>query len=189
MNADIDISDIVLKTDQLILRPFKMSDLDDFYNYASVKGVGEMAGWNHHKNKDESKEILELFIKEKNTFALVLNDKVIGSIGVDKYDEEDLIKYKDLKGREIGCVLAKEYWGQGIMVEAISKIIDYLFNDLHLDFLIYCYFSYNLQSKRVSEKLGFKYLKTNNNFKTRNGLIVDDCLTILNNPSSNPLSL
>ena len=46
MNAKIDISDIVIKTQRLTLCPFKEDDLEYFFEYAKVDGVGEMAGWN-----------------------------------------------------------------------------------------------------------------------------------------------
>lgn len=46
MNADFRINGKVIETERLILRPFKQTDLEDFYEYASVEGVGEMAGWN-----------------------------------------------------------------------------------------------------------------------------------------------
>lgn len=44
MNKPIDISTVILQTDRLILRPWQESDLNDFYEYASVDGVGQMAG-------------------------------------------------------------------------------------------------------------------------------------------------
>ena len=50
MNADIDISNVVLRTERLILRPWRMDDLNDFYEYASVDGVGQMAGWKPHES-------------------------------------------------------------------------------------------------------------------------------------------
>lgn len=56
MNKDIDISKVVLKTDRLILRIFHKDDLDDFFEYACVDGVGQMAGWAPHKDKQESKK-------------------------------------------------------------------------------------------------------------------------------------
>ena len=49
MNAAVDISNVILETERLILRPWKLEDLEDFYEYASVDGVGEMAGWPHHE--------------------------------------------------------------------------------------------------------------------------------------------
>ena len=45
MNATIDISNVVLKTKRLILRPWVESDLNDFFEYASVDGVGQMASF------------------------------------------------------------------------------------------------------------------------------------------------
>ena len=43
MNIPIDITQVTLKTDRLLLRPWRMSDLEDFYEYARVDGVGQMA--------------------------------------------------------------------------------------------------------------------------------------------------
>ena len=70
MNADIDISNVVLRTERLILRPWRMDDLNDFYEYASVDGVGQMAGWKPHESVEESRSILNMFINEKKTFAI-----------------------------------------------------------------------------------------------------------------------
>ena len=85
MNAEIDISNVVLKTQRLLLRPWRDDDLDDFFEYASVDGVGEMAGWSHHKTKEETKTILAAFIIGKKTFAIECGGKVIGSLGIEKY--------------------------------------------------------------------------------------------------------
>ena len=106
MNAYIDISDTVIKTERLTLRPWKNSDLDDFFEYASVPGVGEAAGWPHHKTKEESENILDMFIREKKTFAIEYEGKVIGSVGIELYDEDQLPEFADKAGREIGFVLA-----------------------------------------------------------------------------------
>ena len=65
MNAHIDVTDVILETERLILRPWTMNDLDDFYEYASQSGVGEMAGWKAHESIDESRKILTMFMKEK----------------------------------------------------------------------------------------------------------------------------
>lgn len=112
MNKDIDISKVVLKTDRLILRIFHKDDLDDFFEYACVDGVGQMAGWAPHKDKQESKKILEMFINDRNTFALVYDNKVIGSIGIHKYNEVKYPEFEKLACCEIGFVLSKDYWGK-----------------------------------------------------------------------------
>ena len=89
MNKQIDITNTVLTTDRLTLRPWRESDLHDFYEYASVDGVGQMAGWNPHRNAEESRMILGSFIKHKKTFALEYKGKVIGSLGIEEYSEEN----------------------------------------------------------------------------------------------------
>ena len=187
MNASFKIGGVTLETERLILRPFRQEDLQDFYEYASVEGVGEMAGWRHHGSIEESQEILDMFINEDKTFAIVLkeNGKVIGSLGVEKYGmEEALTEFNDYLGREIGYVLSKEHWGKGIMPEAASAIIDYLFCSLDLDFLTCGYYDFNSQSKRVQEKCGFKpYRKLN--MDTRLGTTEPGVLNLLTNPSKN----
>ena len=161
MNAEINISNVILETDRLILRTWELKDLDDFFEYASVEGVGEKAGWEHHKSKDKSLEILKMFIEEKKVFAIVLkeNQKVIGSIGIEELSEELDKDLDNLLGRELGYVLNKDYWNKGIMKEAVSKVVDYCFNTLKLNFLMASYFNYNIASKRVLENLNFKFYK------------------------------
>lgn len=160
MNAVVDITNVYLETERLILRPFKEDDLQDFYEYASVVGVGEMAGWPTHENIETSKMILDIFIKGKVTFALELKDnhKVIGSLGIEELRPLDET-YDALAGRDIGYVLSKDYWGKGLMVEAVKEVISYCFNKLDYDFLTCYHFNTNLQSKRVIEKVGFTFLK------------------------------
>ena len=187
MNADFKIDGLRLETERLVLRAFKDSDLKDLYGYASEEGVGEMAGWKHHESMEETKDVLDLFIKEDKTFAIFLkgNNKVIGSVGVEKYGMEDkLTEFSNYKGREIGYVLSKDYWGEGIMPEAVDAVIHYLFQKQSLDFLICGYYDFNNRSKRVQEKLGFKpYRKLTLN--TRMGTKENGVLNLLLNPDKN----
>ena len=160
MNKQIDITNVVLTTDRLTLRPWRESDLNDFYEYASVDGVGQMAGWNPHRNVEESKTILSHFIEGKHVFALEYQGKVIGSLGVEKYKEENYPDLDAFQGREIGYVLSKAYWGQGLMPEAVQAVINWLFKEMGLDFIICGHFDHNDRSRRVIEKCGFRYIKT-----------------------------
>ncbi|HHU81295.1 MAG TPA: GNAT family N-acetyltransferase, partial [Acholeplasmataceae bacterium] len=122
MNVAIDLSNVVLKTERLILRPWKEEDLYDFYEYASVEGVGVMAGWNRHTSITESKTILDRFIVGKRTFAVEKDGKVIDSLGVEQYFERLFPELDSLKGRAIGYILSKDYWGQGLMPEAVKEV-------------------------------------------------------------------
>lgn len=168
MNVEIDITNLILRTPRLLLRPFRQADLEDFYEYARVDGVGQLAGWSPHKNIEESQEILDLFIRGKNILALDYQGKVIGSIGIEKYKESYLTDFKDKRCRELGCALSKKYWGQGLMPEALNYLIDHLFEEVGLDYIFAGYFSFNTQSKRLQEKCGFlPYRKTT--LTTRSG--------------------
>ena len=187
MNADFTLNGLQIETERLLLRPFKQEDLADFYEYASVDGVGEMAGWRHHQNEEESKNILNRFIENDKLFAIVLknNNKVIGSLEIKKYGMEDeLTEFYEYKGRELGYVLSKAYWGNGIMPEAVKAVIEYVFNKLDLDFLTCAYYDFNKQSKRVQEKCGFKpYRKLI--MDTRLGTKEQSTLNLLINPNKN----
>ena len=187
MNAIFKINGKRLESERLILRAFKESDLEDFYEYASVEGVGEMAGWCHHESIEKSKEILDRFIEEDKTFAICLKEsgKVIGSLGIEKYGLEDkLTEFDGYRGREIGFVLSKEYWGIGIMPEAVNVVIDYLFNELDYDFLLCGHYNFNAQSKRAQEKCGFKPYRALT-METRMGTKEKGTLNLLINPQKN----
>ena len=187
MNAPIDVTGVVLKTERLVLRPWREDDLNDFYAYARVDGVGQWAGWTPHKSIEDSKAILELFIREKKTFALERAGKVIGSLGIETYEERRYpeLDLADRRGREIGYVLSKDWWGQGLMTEAVRAVIRWLFEDVRLDFIIAGHFVGNDRSRRVIEKCGFRYVKTIP-YDTQDGRTEDSMKYILYNPNSAP---
>lgn len=170
MNTPIDISGVTLQTERLTLRPWRESDLQDFYAYASVDGVGQMAGWTPHKDIEESKGILDRFIAGKHVFALEHQGKVIGSLGIEEYSEEYYPELSNISGREIGYVLSKQYWGGGLMPEAVNAVVKYLFDTVKLDFILVGHFTWNKQSARVIEKCGFRYIKSRP-YETRYGTV------------------
>lgn len=160
----------VLETERLILRDFYQTDLDDFYEYAKHPEVGPMAGWKPHESKEETFGILTSFRKKQEVWAIYHKDdkKVIGSIGVHR---------KSLNGQfELGYVLSKDYWGQGLVKEGCDIIIDYMFNVVGINQLIVEHFISNIQSKRVIEKLGFTFDKLVKECFTRYDGVKMDCL-------------
>ena len=61
--------------------------------------------------------------------------------------------------REIGYVLSKDFWGKGLMSEAVKEAIKYTFEKLLAD-VIWCgHFDINDRSRRVVEKCGFRFYK------------------------------
>lgn len=146
-----------LETERLILREWKLEDASDLYEYARTELVGPNAGWKPHQTIDESRDIIKKFIENQDTYAIVLkeSDKVIGSIGLHHHDIDETKKH--LKQVILGYVLNPDYWGKGIMPEAVQRVLDYGFSELRVG-LIWCgHFDFNQQSKRVIEKCGFSY--------------------------------
>ena len=161
MDTKIDVTNVKIETPRLLLRSWKESDLRNLFEYASVDGVGEMAGWKHHESIEETQNILHSFMSDKDVFALELKsaNKVIGSLGLHYSWANNDNDYADLAVKEIGYVLSKTYWGQGLMPEAVNAVINYCFDVLGLDALTVGHFEGNAQSKRVIEKSGFIFVK------------------------------
>lgn len=161
MNVDVDLSQVRIETERLRLRAFQEADLKDFFTYASVPGVGEMAGWRHHETLNQTWHVLENFMREKDVLAIwhKQDQKVIGSVGLHaSWANEDPI-YAAYRSKEIGYVLSKSYWGNGLMPEAVSVLIDFCFEKLDIDLLTCAHFTSNQRSRRVIEKVGFKYVR------------------------------
>lgn len=145
------------ETDRLILRNWDLSDFVDLYEYAKSPLVGPNAGWLPHKNEEESKKIISMFIEENDVLAIELksNKKVIGSIGLHERKPDENIN--ETKQCEIGFVLNPDYWGRGLVPEAVNEMIRAGFDEFGME-IIWCgHFEENNRSKRVVEKCGFEY--------------------------------
>jgi len=161
MDFPLDVTDIVIETERLTLRAFAKADLQDLYNYARVPGVGEMAGWPHHESIETTRTILDIFLANRDVFALwhKADKKVIGSLGLHSAWINREEEYKHLKAKNIGYVLSKDYWGKGLMPEALQAVIHYGFTTLEMEAFSIEHFVENAQSRRVIEKCGFKFVK------------------------------
>ncbi|WP_422486436.1 GNAT family N-acetyltransferase [Gudongella sp. DL1XJH-153] len=144
----------LLETDRLIIRRFKLSDLNDFYEYARDPAVGPDAGWDYHRSKDESLFILHKFSKSNDIWAIELkeNSKVIGSIGLHR-DK----KRENKSARMMGYVINAKYWGQGYATEASKRLVRYAFDVLKVDIISAYHYPHNERSKAVIIKCGFSY--------------------------------
>ena len=178
MNAPIDVTGVELRTDRLTLRPWKQEDLMDFFEYASVDSVGQMAGWLPHKTIQDSQKILDSFISKKKTFALDYQGKAIGSLGIEEYDERECPELDKRSARALGFVLSKDYWGRGLMPEVVNEVIRWLFEEQKLDAILCAHFDWNTQSAKVQQKCGFHFLKESI-YKTSYGTVEKDILNVL----------
>ena len=93
-----------------------------------------------------------LVADESDTFAFAVSadGKVIGSIGAFRQDNIHR------QTAELGYYISEEYWGKGIMTEAVKQLCDYVFT--HTDIIrIYAEpFAFNIGSCRVLEKNDFQ---------------------------------
>lgn len=146
-----------LETERLILRGWNTEDYLNFYEYASDERVCHSAGCAITKSIEDSKRNIELYISSNQCYAIVLKseNKVIGSIGMDNVAPDKSLK--DLKQRYIGYTINYKYWGNGYAPEAVKHLNKYLFEELELDLVWTSHYDFNIKSKRVIEKCGFKY--------------------------------
>ena len=64
-----------METNRIILRPWRDSDADVLYKWASDPDVGPRAGWAPHKSVEESLEIIRTVFKDAlHTWAIVLKE-------------------------------------------------------------------------------------------------------------------
>lgn len=148
-----------MQTRRLLLRPWRMEDLADFYAYAKDPEIGPNAGWKPHASIDESREILSDFVGNEEVNAIVLKEtgRAVGSLGLHR---DRLSHERAGPGREVGYVLSRSCWGRGLMTEAVRRAEQYAFEEMKLAFLSVAHFPPNGRSRRVIEKCGFRYEKT-----------------------------
>ena len=148
---------MILKTDRLILRPWREDDAEDLYKYASDSEVGPPAGWMPHTSVENSREIIRDVLSAPETYAVCLKEdgRAIGSIG---FHRADLASLDD--EYELGYWIGKPFWGQGLIPEAGAEMLRHAFDDLGMARVWCGYYDGNTKSRRVQEKLGFAYHHT-----------------------------
>lgn len=145
---------MILETERLILRPWEEADAEECYKYAKDPRVGPIAGWPVHTSVENSRQVIRDVLMVPETYAIVLKETglPVGSIGL---HHNDLAEKED--ELELGYWLGVLYWGRGIVPEAARELLRHAFEDLKLARVWCGYYDSNEKSKRVQEKLGFKY--------------------------------
>jgi len=146
------------ESSRLFLRPFTMADADDVYDYARHPDVGPRCGWPVHlSRKDSLTVITELFIPKNSERSYAIeeraSEKVIGSASIKSMT--DLRLDIPIPRFELGYVIHPDYWGRGLAAEASRCLVDDFFEKKYAKTLYCTHLDFNIQSKRVIEKLGF----------------------------------
>ena len=152
---------MVLKTERLILRHWTGEDAESLFAYAKDPKVGPIAGWPVHTSIENSSAIIRDVLSAEGTFAVCLkkDNIAIGSIGLITPEATHVSSINDDE-MEIGYWIGVPFWGQGLMPEAVKKLMEYAFTTLGCSALWCGYYDGNTKSKRCQEKCGFKYHHT-----------------------------
>ena len=102
--------------------------------------------------------------------AIVYDGKLIGSISVEKKDDD----------AEIGYMILNEYTNKGIGTEAVKQICPIAFKILSLEQITANVFQPNIASIRVLLKNGFKYKGAIPNAVIKDGYVYDLLIYVLN---------
>ena len=147
----------MLVTERLMLRPWEDRDAETLYEYARDPDVGPAAGWPPHQSLQESLHVIQTVLSGREAYAICLktDNRAIGAV------ELMLNRHTRMTGRddecELGYWLAKPFWGQGIMPEAVREMLRHAFEDAGMSKVWVGYYEGNAKSKRVQEKCGFRY--------------------------------
>ena len=144
-----------METNRILLRPWRESDAEALFKYASDPEVGPRAGWPPHKNVEESLGIIRTVFGTETMWAVELKEtsEAIGCVGYLPASASNLKIENDQC--EVGYWIAKPYWGKGICTEAMRLVVDYCFRVKGFTVLWGDYFPENPASGRVMEKCGF----------------------------------
>ena len=147
---------MTLETERLILRPWREADAADLYQYASDPAVGPIAGWPPHTSVAYSRAIIRDVLSAPETYAVVLKQtgQPVGSVGL-MLGRASNLGLPDDEG-EIGYWIGTPYWGQGLIPEAVRRLLQRGFEELDLRCIWCGYFDGNTNSHRVQQKCGFR---------------------------------
>lgn len=122
-----------LLTPRLTLRPVRMSDAADLYEYSRDPEVARHVLWDAHRSIHQTRAYIRYLLRQyraaaPSTFAIALRDtgKVVGTIGF-------MWVQPDNRSAEVGYSLSRAFWNQGYMSEALRAVVDFGFGQLGLN--------------------------------------------------------
>ncbi|MCC8075557.1 MAG: GNAT family N-acetyltransferase [Clostridiales bacterium] len=146
-----------LQTERLLLRRFRPEDAQAMFdNWASDPEVTKFLTWPPYQSVEDVRRYLtnlagEYRKEDRYTWAIVLRElgQPVGSISV---------AHQDLRVNsvEVGYCVGRAWWGQGIMTEAFSAVLDFLFDRVGVNRVTAQHDPENPASGRVMAKCGLR---------------------------------
>ena len=107
------------------------------------------------------------------SFAIEVDGAAVGGVGVILKD--DVFR----RSAEIGYWLGEEFWGRGIVSEALRAMTDYAFDTWDLCRISAGVFEWNPASMRVLEKAGYELEARSRNAVTKDGETIDELIYVI----------
>lgn len=138
---------------QFELRPFQSSDLSSLVKHANnhniAKNLSNKFAFPYTTDHGIAFINLALAATPTEIFAITINNEAVGSIGV--HPKTDI----HCKNAEIGYWISEEYWGNGIVPEAVKQMVNYGFKTFDITRIYASTYDVNTNSQRVLQKAGF----------------------------------
>lgn len=146
-------------TERLRLRPFRD---DDLAAYAETGRDPEIVRhFSGPVSLEQSREKLKQFqaaLAKDGFHYLAAEDRqsgeFVGVIGIARIDEQTRAVLRGQPEIEIGWLVARPAWGQGLAVEGARGALDYAWTELDAPEVVAFTSQHNAASRRVMEKLG-----------------------------------
>ncbi len=148
----------ILRTQNLILRPFEISDAANVQKLAGDIRIADTTLNIPHPYEDGMAEVFIAEVKQRHAdevsfeaaIELKTLNQLIGAIGLINIS-------KRYQTAELGYWIGKDYWNKGYGSEAAKMMVDFAFSNLRLHKVYACHFNRNKASARIMKKIGMKY--------------------------------
>lgn len=144
-----------LNTSRLVIRPYREGDEQAMFdNWCGRTELAPFMPWAPHKDIGVTKQVLSNWLKAYHSprtyhWGIEINGKLIGDIAVMNQSPVNL-------DCEIGYCLSPDHWNQGIMTEALIKVMHFLFSEVGFNRVHLRHLSENKASGKVMIKAGLK---------------------------------
>ena len=158
-----------LRTDRLLLRPYRMSDVDDVFEYGKdpewARYLGVPQPYTRRSAESDVARAVLADAEKAPIWAIVHENRVVGGISLTVYGPGSA---------ELGYSLARSLWGRGLMTEAATAILAFGFGKADLARIQASTDIRNAASWRVMEKVGMTRTGIARQNRLHRGVRVDD---------------